>query len=87
MLLTCFELGDRPLPFPVISEAAHGTSGRWNAGCHCTLCQRAHSDAQRRYGRRRAQKRLPVEVRQQLLDAIYGRPAVPDSAPRPRPDL
>jgi hypothetical protein len=54
-----------------VSEAAHGTAGRWNAGCHCTLCRRAHSDAQRRYGRARAQKRLPVEVRQQLLDAIY----------------
>jgi hypothetical protein len=33
------------------------------------------ADAQRTRGRARAQKRLPVEVRQQLLDAVYpGRP-------------
>ena len=31
----------------------------------------AYSDIQRAWGRARAQKRLPVEVRQQLLDAIY----------------
>ena len=36
---------------------------------------RAHADAQRAFGRARARKRLPLEVRQQLLDAIYqGRP-------------
>ena len=49
----------------------HGTSARWHSGCRCTLCRRAHSDTQRAWGRARAQKRLPVEVRQQLLDAIY----------------
>ena len=33
--------------------------------------QGAHSDTQRAWGRARAQERLPVELRQQLLDAIY----------------
>jgi len=63
---------DRPLPFvPMVSEAEHGTSPRWHAGCRCTQCRRAHSDTQRAWGRARAHKRLPLEVRQQLLDAIY----------------
>jgi hypothetical protein len=35
------------------------------------LCRRAHADRQRAGNRARAQKRLPVEVRQQLLNAIY----------------
>jgi hypothetical protein len=51
--------------------ARHGTSAGWHSGCRCTQCRRAHSDTQRGYGRARAQKRLPVELRQQLLDAIY----------------
>jgi transposase-like protein len=59
-----------PASLPVVSEAAHGTSARWHAGCRCTRCRRAHSDTQRAWGRARAQKRLAVEVRQQLLDAI-----------------
>jgi hypothetical protein len=54
-----------------VSEAAHGTSARWHAGCHCTLCRRVQADGQRARGRARAQKRLPAEMRQQLLDAIY----------------
>jgi hypothetical protein len=54
-----------------VSQAAHGTSARWHGGCHCTLCRRAHADTQRAGGRARAQKRLPIELRQQLLDAVY----------------
>jgi hypothetical protein len=55
--------------------ARHGTSAGWHTGCRCTQCRRAHSDDQRTRGRARAQKRLPFEVRQQLLNAIYsGKP-------------
>jgi hypothetical protein len=55
----------------VVSRAAHGTSARWHAVCHCAQCQRAHSDTRRAWAQARAQKRLPVEVRKQLLNAIY----------------
>jgi hypothetical protein len=51
--------------------AAHGTTARWNNGCACAECRRGHSDRERTRKRALAQKRLPVEVRQQLLDAIY----------------
>jgi hypothetical protein len=51
--------------------ARHGTSAGWHTGCRCTQCRRAHSDAQRARGRARARNRLPLEVRRQLLDAIY----------------
>jgi hypothetical protein len=44
----------------VMSEAAHGTSARWHAGCRCTLCRRAHSDTHRGYGRARAQGGYPL---------------------------
>jgi hypothetical protein len=54
-----------------VTAAGHGTSARWHAGCHCTPCRRAHGDTQRAWRLARAQKRLPVELRQQLLDAIY----------------
>jgi hypothetical protein len=54
-----------------VTNAAHGTSARWHAGCRCTECRRAHSDTQRTWGRARAQQRLPLEVRQLLLDALY----------------
>jgi hypothetical protein len=37
----------------------------------CGECRRGHSDSERARKRALAQERLPVEVRQQLLDAIY----------------
>jgi hypothetical protein len=52
-------------------NARHGTSAGWQSGCRCTLCRQAYNDAKRALGRARAQKRLPIEVRQWLLDAIY----------------
>jgi uncharacterized protein with von Willebrand factor type A (vWA) domain len=54
-----------------VSEAVHGTSVRWHAGCHCTQCRRAHSDTTRAWRQARARKRLPVDLRQQLREAIY----------------
>jgi hypothetical protein len=51
--------------------ATHGTETRWTQGCNCDLCGKAHTDAARANDRRRGQRRLPVEVRQRLLDAIY----------------
>jgi hypothetical protein len=54
-----------------VKDAGHGTSAGWHSGCRCALCRQAHSDTQRAFGRARAQQRLPVEVRQQLLGAIY----------------
>ena len=53
------------------SSAAHGTMARWNSGCSCARCRQMQSDAARARGRRKAQERLPPEVRQRLLDAIY----------------
>jgi hypothetical protein len=53
------------------SRAAHGTMARWNSGCSCARCRQMQSDAARARGRRTAQERLPPEVRQRLLDAIY----------------
>ena len=53
------------------SSAAHGTMARWNSGCGCARCRQIQSDAARARGRRKAQQRLPPEVRQRLLDAIY----------------
>ena len=49
----------------------HGTMTRWNAGCSCIRCRQFQCDTARARGRARAQQRLPVEMRQQLLDAIY----------------
>jgi hypothetical protein len=53
------------------NRAPHGTITRWNAGCSCAQCRQFQSDDARARGRRRAQQRLPADVRQQLLEAIY----------------
>jgi hypothetical protein len=53
------------------NRAPHGTITRWNAGCSCAECRRFQSDTARVRKRRRARERLPAEVRQQLLEAIY----------------
>jgi hypothetical protein len=61
-----------PRPGP---QAPHGTRARWSHGCDCSRCGQAQNDTARKYGRARAQDRFPIEVRQQLLDAIgTGRP-------------
>jgi hypothetical protein len=51
--------------------SAHGTPTRWLEGCDCDDCHEAQNEAARARFRRRAQARLPVEVRHQLLEAIY----------------
>jgi hypothetical protein len=53
-----------------VGETAHGANAGWHAGCHCAQCSGAHADDQRARGRAWAQKRLPAEVRQQLLNAL-----------------
>jgi hypothetical protein len=53
-------------------QVPHGTLTRWLEGCDCDRCREAQNDAARARFRRKAQQRLPAEVRQQLLDAIYG---------------
>jgi hypothetical protein len=56
-------------------QAAHGTLTRWLEGCDCDGCREAQNEAARARFRRRAQERLPVEKRRQLLDCIYsGKP-------------
>jgi len=55
------------------NRAAHGTKARWNAGCSCAQCRQFQSERVRARGRRRAQERLPDDVRQQLLHAIFDR--------------
>ena len=56
-------------------QVAHGTLTRWLERCDCDRCREAQNDAARARFRRRAQERLPVELRKQLLDAIYnGKP-------------
>jgi hypothetical protein len=52
-------------------QVAHGTLTRWLEGCDCDRCREAQNDAARARGRARAQKRLPVELRQKLLDAMH----------------
>jgi hypothetical protein len=54
-------------------------------GCSCAQCRRLQSDAGRIHRRAKAQEQLPVEVRQQLLDAIYA-PVVPQRASQSEPD-
>ena len=57
-------------------QVAHGTMTRWNEGCCCTRCRQAQNNAARAHFRRKAQRRLPADVRPQLLDAIYsGQPS------------
>jgi hypothetical protein len=45
---------------------------RWNDGCSCTRCRQAQNAAAKACFHRRARERFLAEVRQQLLDAIYG---------------
>jgi hypothetical protein len=52
------------------SHAAHGTWTRWNQGCSCEQCRCLQSDTARVRGRAKAQTRLSMEVRQQLLKAL-----------------
>lgn len=49
----------------------HGTLTRWLEDCDCGRCRQAQNDAARARFRSRVQERLPAEVRQQLLNAIY----------------
>jgi hypothetical protein len=44
---------------------------RWNAGCSCAECRQVQSGEAKARGRRKAQQRLPSDVRQQLIDAIH----------------
>jgi hypothetical protein len=53
------------------SRAAHGTWTRWNMGCSCVRCREVQATAAQTRGRTRAQARLPVELRDRLLSAIY----------------
>jgi hypothetical protein len=73
-----------PRPGP---RAPHGTRARWSHGCGCPQYRQAQNDTGRAYGRAKAQDRLPAELRQQLLDALYAgqpfRAAVNDLALTP----
>jgi hypothetical protein len=56
-------------------QAAHGTLTRWLEGCDCDKCRAVQNEAAKARFRRRAQARLPFEMRRQLLEAIYaGKP-------------
>jgi hypothetical protein len=50
---------------------AHGTQSRWLEGCDCEPCRLAMNAAAKARFRAKAQARLPGEVQQRLLDAIY----------------
>ena len=61
---------------PSMARRAH-----WNNGRSCTVCRRAHSDAERARGRAIAQERSPVETRKKFLGGCTpanrsGRPCV-----------
>ena len=57
------------------SEAPHGTRTCWSSSCSCAACRGAQAAAARAQRQVRANKRLPVEVREQFLAAIHaGRP-------------
>jgi hypothetical protein len=66
------EVRDKSTPMLVVVAlgAAHGTWTRWNMGYSWAQCRQLQSDAGRARKRAMAQARLPVEVRQKLLDAI-----------------
>jgi hypothetical protein len=59
------------------NRAAHGTitapSRGGMPGYSCAQCREFESDKVRARGRRKAQERLPAQVRQQLLNAIHDR--------------
>jgi hypothetical protein len=55
----------------VRARYGHGTHARWKSGCRCSVCRKAHADAERSRGRANAQARLPAKVRRQLLEGIY----------------
>jgi hypothetical protein len=55
----------------VMTDAGDHQSAEWRGGCRCDQCRRKHADRARTLGRARAQKRLPVKLRERLLDAIY----------------
>jgi hypothetical protein len=52
-------------------QLADGTMTRWNEGCSCNPMSPGRERRCQGPRTTRAQKRLPAEVRQQLLDAIY----------------
>jgi hypothetical protein len=58
-----------------MSEALDGLPGGPKLPNSCARCRQMQGNAARARGRRKAQERLPPEVRQRLLDAIYaGKP-------------
>jgi hypothetical protein len=70
MLEQLHAVGDAQDPGPR-SQAPHGTTARWNDGCSCATCRGAHSENARVRKRTKAQARLPIDIRQKLLAAIY----------------
>jgi hypothetical protein len=54
-----------------VTNARHGTSAGWHTGWPLYTVPGAHAETQKAFGRARAQRRLPAELHQQLLDGIY----------------